>query len=1281
MSWGARARCALVGAVLVTGLRGELALAAASQERLYVINGGADTISVIDPATGGLAAIPAGPGLRAGGLAVSRDGALVYVTNLENDTVSGIDTATLAVTSRIPVGRGPDAVWITPNGRYAYVTSGGCGTISVVDTARRAVVKTLPLGYGPGSIRAIGTTGSRVYAVSESVAAVRIIDTASHTIVQSIPFDYGVNWELETIASSADGHLVYITHNSLVLVLDAETNALFTSVDLGEEIDHFAVAPNDRFGYAAGANRLFVIDLETHQVSDSIETHAAVRSIAFTPDSLTAYLTTPAGLFVVDTASHSIDGRIAVSPGANQLIVAPDGRRLYVIHGDPWDAERLVSVVDTATCRLVAALPFSTGRLDLAVSPDSSAAHVATDSGVSVIDPVSGTIRAALLDTRPVSIATTPDGNRAYVTKVGTRTIDVLDTATNSVRTVIGPIDADEHRLRYPSHVAFSHDGTRAYVTYASLQPEAARGAIAVFDTTTTALIATIPIRDPDEIWSNPRDIVIGPKDDTAYVTLGPDRVAVVDLVAGSMVTLIDIRSDSQVELTLAISPDGSQVYVGHSGELDAGDPPLVAVIDTATGRLSRTIGLGGQAVYDVAFAPDGTTAYVTQEHTNPDDSAFTGEIGSFVSVIDVATGAVSSTIPLATKGTDIAISADGASMYVVRPETGDVAVIDTTRQSVVSAFSAGNLPSSLAIGRISRPAPPLPAPSPTATPPAFSLLDDAPLVVVTDDTGTVSIIDGGDIRRVTVGGQLTDIAITPDGRFAYVTVWAKPDEPDGTAAHVSIIDIATGRTAGTIPLNGDPFGIAITPDGALAYAPLQVCTPEQCDGAVAVIDTAARAVATTIPLAAQWPAGGVTLASDGIFAYVGKDYSVVVIDTRTSEVVSTIPVHGYVTSIALSPHVPLLTAVYSDGVSAIDTLKNNLAAVIPTGFWGERLAIGPDGRAFVTSNSFCSPLVAVVDTVSNAVTDAVLLDDRASAIALTGDGRFAYLATSAGVTILDTSRLKVVGAIPLDHGGSRVALSCRPGECPLPPTPIRRTPPTLLPTRTPTPTPIPAVPTRASTPDLLSSPWVKVGTAVGAPGETAQFDVTLRAREWDVAGVGIDLTFSASAPVSATAAGAPDCWVNPDINKNATAFAFQPWDCLSDGCTRFRAIVLALDKVDPIPDGSVLFSCRATITSDAVPGRYALVVTGVEASDPDGDPIEAFGVDGSIIIVAESTVGSRPGQVATPSPTLEAAEASGLASEQPGSTGGCQTTPGSPGSTGLFLPFAAALPFWRRRR
>ena len=99
-----------------------------------------------------------------------------------------------------------------------------------------------------------------------------------------------------------------------------------------------------------------------------------------------------------------------------------------------------------------------------------------------------------------------------------------------------------------------------------------------------------------------------------------------------------------------------------------------------------------------------------------------------------------------------------------------------------------------------------------------------------------------------------------------------------------------------------------------------------------------------------------------------------------------------------------------------------------------------------------------------------------------------------------------------------------------------------------------------------------------------------------------------------------PACTVDPTIGKggfftflphvcsnNATQTCTQDSDCTpgtctgactpGTNCTGIRAIILAVDNLNPIPDGSALYSCAVAIASDAtVPSDHTLTISNESA-------------------------------------------------------------------------------------
>jgi hypothetical protein len=207
-------------------------------------------------------------------------------------------------------------------------------------------------------------------------------------------------------------------------------------------------------------------------------------------------------------------------------------------------------------------------------------------------------------------------------------------------------------------------------------------------------------------------------------------------------------------------------------------------------------------------------------------------------------------------------------------------------------------------------------------------------------------------------------------------------------------------------------------------------------------------------------------------------------------------------------------------------------------------------------------------------------------------------------------------------------------------------------------------------------------------PGETNAIDVTLHTTI-EVAEAQNVIVLGPEIRIAVDAGGQPFCMVNPEINMDGT---FTISCDLADVCT-LEAFVFALDNVDAIPSGSILYTCEITIDLDSVPGTYPLTCAGASADDPDGDAISTACVSGSVLVFGEPPLESPtptrtlpPTPVATKTATAKSTPATtATRTRVPGSSSddddACQVT-APKGTGGLWLlALPAAVLCLRRKR
>jgi hypothetical protein len=134
--------------------------------------------------------------------------------------------------------------------------------------------------------------------------------------------------------------------------------------------------------------------------------------------------------------------------------------------------------------------------------------------------------------------------------------------------------------------------------------------------------------------------------------------------------------------------------------------------------------------------------------------------------------------------------------------------------------------------------------------------------------------------------------------------------------------------------------------------------------------------------------------------------------------------------------------------------------------------------------------------------------------------------------------------------------------------------------------------------------------------GSRSEFGVIVHTAGQRVAAAQVDIGLNPAIPVVVTRAGRPNCIVNPEIHKEASLFSFQPPLCTPPvDCVAMRAIVLATDNTDPIPDGAPLFTCRIEVPADTAAGHYALPCRSARSSDARGTPLLTVCSPGTVVV------------------------------------------------------------------
>ncbi|MDR3550864.1 MAG: YncE family protein [Candidatus Babeliales bacterium] len=273
----------------------------AAGTRAYVTNSNSTTITIIDIATNAVIGTIGGFD-GPSGMAITPSGALAYVNNYGGPGGVGSGNATTVrvvdlnsntiIGAPIVVGLAPASLAITPNGAFVYVINyvtgnPGTGTISVIRTSDNTVVDTIPGFSGPFAI-AITPDGKYAYVTNFGSnnfmpigTTVSVVDLSTNTISATIELAI----QPSGIAITPDGRYAYASNydtlytdtsfSSLVPgqgtinIIDIATNTVIPPIiAVGQSPDAVAISPNGQFAYVSNytSNSVSVIALQSFQI-------------------------------------------------------------------------------------------------------------------------------------------------------------------------------------------------------------------------------------------------------------------------------------------------------------------------------------------------------------------------------------------------------------------------------------------------------------------------------------------------------------------------------------------------------------------------------------------------------------------------------------------------------------------------------------------------------------------------------------------------------------------------------------------------------------------------------------------------------------------------------------------------------------------------------------------------------------------------------------------------------------------------------------------------------
>ncbi len=255
--------------------------------RAYVACAGADVVESFDLARGVRdQSLPLLLGDGPTGLALSRDGRTVVVTNPGSNTVSVLDAPSLGERFRVTVGLDPVATLFDADERGALVFQRGGNAVALVDLARGALVATIPTDPGP-VFGALLRSGRRLLVIHGDSSYLSLVDLAALRVERR----------------------AYIGPGATAIAVDPRTDRAYIARRGGAAIEVFdptALLPIETVATPGDPTFLFA-DREAEQLWAAIPAARAVQAIRLSGGRVTATVELGGAAAWIDAAGG--DGR------------------------------------------------------------------------------------------------------------------------------------------------------------------------------------------------------------------------------------------------------------------------------------------------------------------------------------------------------------------------------------------------------------------------------------------------------------------------------------------------------------------------------------------------------------------------------------------------------------------------------------------------------------------------------------------------------------------------------------------------------------------------------------------------------------------------------------------------------------------------------------------------------------------------------------------------------------------------------------------------------------
>ncbi len=227
------------------------------------------------------------------GIAVAPEFNKGYISNGSGDNVTVFNLKDFSIIGKIALtGKNPDAIMYEPFSKTIITWNGRSSNATVIDVNTDKVIQTIPLAGKPEA--SVSDGNGKVYVNIEDKSSVSMINVKTWKVEQTWSISPGE--EPSGLAIDTETHRLFSATDKLMVVLDAETGKVVTTIPTGGGVDGAGFDPVLKRAYSScGEGVLTVIqedNKDTFRVLENVPTQSGARTISVSAKTHRIYLPT-----------------------------------------------------------------------------------------------------------------------------------------------------------------------------------------------------------------------------------------------------------------------------------------------------------------------------------------------------------------------------------------------------------------------------------------------------------------------------------------------------------------------------------------------------------------------------------------------------------------------------------------------------------------------------------------------------------------------------------------------------------------------------------------------------------------------------------------------------------------------------------------------------------------------------------------------------------------------------------------------------------------------------